>query len=74
MLDDERLEEENPELYERAMYKLPWGDLVPRPVETLSTMDQTLIREYIYQGLPKIKLAAPRRASDEELEEAANRG
>lgn len=74
MLDDDRLKEDDPGLYKRVMFELPWGDYVPIPTEKLDSKDQLAIRDYLYQKEPTIKLPAPRKASDEELEEAANRG
>lgn len=70
LLDDERLKEENPDLYLVATYKLPWGDRVPIPQQMLSQADQAAIQEFIYQDTPRIELAPPRLAKAEELEEA----
>ncbi len=70
LLDDERLESENPTLYKRVTYELPWGTRIPIPIDHLKVSDQKAIAEYIYTGKPIIKLPAPRKAKDEELEEA----
>lgn len=68
-VDDERLKSEDPDLYEQVTY-------VPEPERVLKDLDDlpahvlAKLSEYIYQGRPTVKLAAPRRATDEELESA----
>jgi len=70
LLDDERLAVENPQLYKRVTYELPWGTRIPIPIDHLKLADQRLIKDYIYTGTPIIKLPAPRKAKAEELDEA----
>jgi hypothetical protein len=70
LLDDERLAVENPQLYKRVTYELPWGDRIPIPIDHLKAVDRRSIGEYIYTGTPIIKLPAPRKAKSEELDEA----
>lgn len=91
-VDDERLQEENPQLWHKVTV-IPNADVIrnviyecggdvdqfeglwytyqgPRELKDLSTLDaDTLaaLSEYIYQGKPTVKLAAPRKAKDEEL-------
>jgi hypothetical protein len=96
-IDDERLREENPELWVKVT-EIPNRDLIlllldeydaserdPKPevvldemwslegrvLKSLDSLDaDTLaaLSEYIYEGKPTIKLAAPRKAKAEELE------
>lgn len=70
LLDDERLEIEDPTLYKQVTFELPWGARIPIPIENLKAGLQQAIAEYIYTGKPVIKLPAPRKAKAEELEEA----
>lgn len=66
-IDDERLAEEDPELYEAVTY-------VPEPERQLKNLEDlppellAKIADYIYEGRPTVKLTAPRKAKDEELE------
>lgn len=59
LLDDERLQEENPELWEKVTF-------VPEPERQLKDLDEldptTLaeLQEYMYQGKPQVKFPAPK--------------
>jgi hypothetical protein len=68
MLDDERLQEEAPELWEEITY-------VPEPERKLKSFDQlsaeqlAAVQPFLYSAKPSVKLAAPRKAKPEELED-----
>lgn len=68
LLDDERLRDEDPDLYEEATFELPWGERIVRPFDSLGPIFLAAVQQYIYRGKPTVKLPAPRQASDEELE------
>lgn len=67
ILDDERLQEVDPDLYEAVTY-------VPEPERRLKSLDDLTpsqlakLQEFMYEGPPVVKLAAPRKAKPEELE------
>jgi hypothetical protein len=67
MLDDDALKEEDPELWERITF-------VPEPERRLKAQDEleaedlAKMQKYMYPGPPTIKLAAPRKAKDQEIE------
>jgi hypothetical protein len=67
-LDDDRLREENPDLYEAVTYE-------PKVKRQLKSLDELTdeqivqIQQYMYEGKPTTKLAAPRKAKPEELED-----
>lgn len=66
-VDDERLAQENPDLWEKVSY-------VPEPERQLRSLDDLApdvlaeLAEYMYEGPPKVSLPAPRKAKPEELE------
>lgn len=66
LLDDDRLREENPRLWEEITH-IP-NELVMKPLEDLSDSQLESLREFMYSGRPVVKLAAPRKAKPEELE------
>lgn len=66
-IDDERLAEEDPELYEQVTY-IPEPQRELKQLETLPPDVLAKLTDYIYEGKPTIKLSAPRKAKDEELE------
>lgn len=72
LLDDDRLEQEDPHLFATATIELPWGVTMVRPFDTLHPDDLAAISKYLYRGAPTVKLPAPRRAKDEELAEVAD--
>jgi hypothetical protein len=65
LLDDERLKEEDPELWEKVTY-------VPEPKRTLRPLDQldaqlvAELQEYMYEGPPTVKLPAPKKIKEED--------
>jgi len=67
MFDDERLESDHPEIYAKVTF-------MPEPKRELKPLDEiedellAVLQDYIYEGKPVIKLAAPRKAKPEELE------
>jgi hypothetical protein len=66
MFDDERFKQDHPMLYEVVTH-------VPEPKRELRSLDDlsdeqiAIIQDYIYEGKPTIKLAAPRKAKENEL-------
>jgi hypothetical protein len=66
-LDDERLKEENPDLYERVTY-VP-DERVLRDLDDIDDEDAALLGEYLYSDKPTMRLAPPRKAKPEELGE-----
>jgi hypothetical protein len=66
MFDDERSKQDHPMLYEVVTH-------VPEPKRELRSLDDlsdeqiAIIQDYIYEGKPTIKLAAPRKAKEDEL-------
>lgn len=67
MFDDERLKQDHPEIYEQVTF-------IPEPERQLKSFDEIddellpILQDYIYEGKPIVKLAAPRKAKPEELE------
>lgn len=72
MLDDERVQLVDPALWEEIIYELPWGAVTVRPIETLPAEIVARLQKYMYTGKPTVKLAAPRKAKPEELEEVVS--
>lgn len=68
LLDDERMEVEDPELLSEVSFVLPWGDRVLMSLETLNPQTTAAVAPYLYRGKPKVKLDAPRKAKPEDLE------
>lgn len=66
LLDDERLRETNPQLWEDITHVT--AERVLKPLEDLSDSQLESLREFMYSGRPVVKLAAPRKAKPEELE------
>ncbi len=66
MLDDERLRDEDPELWE-AITHIP-QERVMKPLEELSDDQLAALSDFMYSGKPTVKLGAPRKAKPEELE------
>ena len=66
MVDDEWIEEENPELFKEVTFELPWGERVMVPLENLRQEVLSRLRKYIYTGKPTVKLAAPKKVKEEE--------
>jgi hypothetical protein len=68
MLDDERLAEEDPILYESLFWDAPWGDRMMMPLDKLSPTKFSKIKRFVYNAKPQVKLLAPRKAKADELE------
>jgi hypothetical protein len=66
MFDDERFKEDYPDLYHVVTY-IPEPKRELRPFEDLSDEQILIIQEYVYEGKPVVKLAAPRKAKEDEL-------
>ncbi len=66
-LDEERLKEENPELYERVTY-VP-EERVLRDLDEIEDEDAAVLGDYLYSDKPTMVLASPRKAKPEELGE-----
>lgn len=72
LLDDDRLEREDPDLFATVTIELPWGVTMVRPFETLATETLGAISKYIYRDKPTVKLPPPRAAKEEELAEVTD--
>jgi len=66
MLDDERFKKDYPDLYEIVTY-VPKPKRELRPLEELSDAQISILQEYVYEGKPIVKLAAPRKIKENEL-------
>ena len=66
MFDDERFKQDHPMLYEVVTH-VPEPKRELRPLDDLSDEQIAIIQDYIYEGKPTIKLAAPRKAKEDEL-------
>lgn len=67
MLDDERLQEEAPDLWEEITY-IPEPERKLKPLDTLTGEQLAALQPFLYSAKPSVKLAAPRKAKPEELE------
>lgn len=65
-LDDERLREEDPELWEEITY-IPEPERVLKPLEELSPEQLAKIGEYLVAGRVSVKLGAPKKAKPEDI-------
>lgn len=65
-VDDERLQQKDPDLYEQVTY-VPEPERKLRSLEELEPELLARLSEYLYEGRPKVSLAAPRKAKPEEL-------
>ena len=66
MFDDERFNKDHPDLYNVVTY-MPEPKRELRPIEDLSDEQISIVQDYIYEGKPVVKLAAPRKAKEDEL-------
>lgn len=66
MFDDERFKEDHPKLYDVVTY-VPEPKRELRPLDDLSDEQIAVIQDYVYEGKPVVKLAAPRKAKEDEL-------
>jgi hypothetical protein len=62
-LDDERLKEENPELFEKVTEEVR----VPVDFDTLDEETLAEVQPYVFRGKPTVALAAPKKAKEEDL-------
>lgn len=65
MLDDEWLAEDEPALYTQVTFELPWGDIIPLPVDQIPEDLVGRLTKYIYMGKPRASLSAPRPVKEE---------
>lgn len=65
-LDDDRLREEDPELWEQITY-IPEPQRTLRPLEDLSPEQLAKVGEYLVAGKVTTKLSAPKKAKPEDL-------
>lgn len=65
MLDDEWLADEDPALYAEVTFELPWGDIIPLPIDQISQELVGRLTKYIYHTKPRVSLAAPRAVKEE---------
>jgi len=66
MFDDERFQQDHPDLY-HVVTHVPEPKRELRSLDDLSDEQIAIIQDYIYEGKPTIKLAAPRKAKEDEL-------
>lgn len=66
MFDDEKFQKDYPELFETVTY-IPEPKRELRPLDELSDEQLAIIQDYIYEGKPIVKLAAPRKVKEDEL-------
>jgi hypothetical protein len=66
LLDDEKFKKDHPKLYEIVTY-MPEPKRELRPLDELSDEQIAILQDYIYEGKPVIKLAAPRKIKENEL-------
>lgn len=66
MFDDEKFKEDHPMLYEIVTH-VPKPQRELRPLDELSDEQIAILQDYIYEGKPVVKLAAPRKAKEDEL-------
>lgn len=64
-LDEERLQADDPELFEAVTYIPQERQL--RSLEELEPEQVARLQEYLYEGRPRVKLAPPREAKPEEV-------
>jgi hypothetical protein len=66
MFDDELFKADHPMLYQIVTH-VPEPKRELRPLEDLSDEQIAILQDYIYEGKPIVKLAAPRKAKEDEL-------
>jgi hypothetical protein len=67
MFDDERLKSERPDVYDLVTF-IPEPERQLKPLDEMNEETLAVLQDYIYEGKPIVKLAAPRKAKPEELE------
>lgn len=65
VLDDERLEEEDPALYETVTY-IPEPERQLKDFKDLDAATLAKLAQYIYYGKPQVKLPAPTKTKEED--------
>lgn len=63
LLDDERLQEEDPELWEEVTF-IPEPERQLRPLDELDPETLARLQTYMYEGKPTVKFPAPRASKD----------
>jgi hypothetical protein len=71
-LDEERLAEEDPELYTEVTFQPPTPPRELKPIDELTSQQLAELNDYIYESKPTVKLAPPRKAKPEEIAEASS--
>lgn len=71
LLDDEAIRDEDPELWERISKEVVTVTREVIPLDELSDEEVAAIQPYIFMPKPTVKLAAPRKAKPEELDESS---
>lgn len=66
MFDDEQFEKDHPMLY-HVVTHVPEPKRELKPLDQLSDEQIAIIQDYIYEGKPTVKLAAPRKIKEDEL-------
>jgi hypothetical protein len=66
-VDEEKLRREDPKLWERITF-VPEPEPRIKSSDELDPKDYAKMQKYVYPGPPQIKLAAPRKAKEHELE------
>jgi len=67
MFDDKRLKNDHPDIYNKVTF-IPEPERQLKPFEEIDDELLAILQDYIYEGKPIVKLAAPRKAKQEELE------
>lgn len=67
-LDEDRLQAENPELWERVTF-VPEPQRQLKSFDELSKEDLAALTDFMYEGKPSVRLLPPRKATEEELSE-----
>lgn len=67
LVDDERLQSEQPDLWESISAEVVTRVL--KPLDELTDDQLAKLQDYVYKGKPQVKLAPPRPIKDEDLED-----
>ena len=66
MFDDEKFQKDHPDLFEIVTY-VPEPKRELKPLDELTDEHLAVLQDYIYEGKPIVKLAAPRKVKEDEL-------
>jgi hypothetical protein len=66
MFDDEKFKKDHPILYASVTH-IPEPKIELKPLNELTEEQIAVLQDYIYEGKPVIKLAAPRKIKEDEL-------